>query len=43
MTQLGTAGHSYDVIRDFFKLPNGERFGLVSRVAADALYHIYVF
>ena len=43
MTQLGTGGHSYDVIRDFFKLPNGERFGLVSRVAADAQDRIYVF
>ena len=43
MTQLGTGGHSYDVIRDFFKLPNGERFGLVSRVAADDQDRIYVF
>ena len=43
MTQPGTGGHSYDVIRDFFKLPNGERFGLVSRVAADDQDRIFVF
>ena len=43
MTQPGTGGHSYDVIHDFFKLPNGERFGLVSRVAADEQDRIYVF
>ena len=33
----------YEVIQDFFKLPNGERFGLISRVAADANDRIYVF
>ena len=38
-----TQAHTYDVIRDFFKLPNGERFGLVSRVAADSHDRIYVF
>ncbi len=33
----------YEVIQDFFKLPNNERFGLISRVAADANDRIYVF
>ena len=36
-------GRTYDVIRDFFKLPDGGRFGLVSRVAADSQDRIYVF
>jgi DNA-binding beta-propeller fold protein YncE len=35
--------YKYDVIQDFFKLPNGERFGLISRVVADANDRIYVF
>ena len=43
MTTLGTGEYRYELIRDFFKLPNGERFGLVSRVAADAQDRIYVF
>jgi DNA-binding beta-propeller fold protein YncE len=33
----------YEVIRDFLKLPNGERLGVVSRVAADDQDRIYVF
>ncbi len=33
----------YDLIQDFFQLPNGERFGLISRVVADANDRIYVF
>jgi hypothetical protein len=43
MTQIGTGTYTYDVIRDFFKLPAGQTFGLVSRVAADAQDRIYVF
>ena len=43
MAQAGTGEHSYEVIRDFFKLPNGERFGLVSRVAVDDRDRVYVF
>jgi hypothetical protein len=38
-----TGDYKYEVIRDFFKLPAGQTFGLVSRVAADARDHIYVF
>ena len=37
------AEYKYDVIKDFFKRPNGEPFGLVSRVAADDQDRIYVF
>jgi DNA-binding beta-propeller fold protein YncE len=43
MAQLGTDAYRYELIRDFLKLPNGERFGLVSRVAADSQDRIYVF
>jgi NHL repeat len=43
MTQLGSGQYTYEVVRDFFKLPDGQSFGLVSRVAADARDRIYVF
>jgi DNA-binding beta-propeller fold protein YncE len=43
MTQVGTGRYTYELIRDFLKLPNGEPFGLVSRVAADAQDRVYVF
>lgn len=34
---------SYERIPDFLKLPAGERFGIVSRVATDSQDRIYVF
>ena len=43
MAQVGTAKYAYELIRDFLKLPAGQTFGLVSRVAADANDRIYVF
>jgi len=43
MAQVGSGKYTYEVIHDFFRLPNGERFGMVSRVAADAQDRIYVF
>jgi DNA-binding beta-propeller fold protein YncE len=43
MTQAGTDTRSYEVIRDFFKLPAGEKFGVVSRVATDSQDRVYVF
>jgi len=43
MEQLGSGEYRYELIRDFFKLPEGQEFGLVSRVAADARDHIFVF
>ena len=43
MAQVGTGNYTYELIRDFLKLPNGERFGLVSRVATDSQDRVYVF
>jgi DNA-binding beta-propeller fold protein YncE len=43
MTQAGAGSRTYELIRDFLKLPNGERFGLVSRVATDSQDRVYVF
>ena len=43
MAQTGTGEYRYELIRDFCKLPAGQSFGLVSRVAADAQDRIYVF
>jgi DNA-binding beta-propeller fold protein YncE len=43
MTQIGTGDYRYEVVRDFFKSPDGEPFGLISRVASDAQDRIYVF
>ena len=43
MAQMGTGKYTYELIRDFVKSPDGEPFGLVSRVAADDQDRIYVF
>jgi hypothetical protein len=43
MAQTGAGEYRYELIRDFLKLPAGQTFGLVSRVAADAQDRIYVF
>ena len=43
MTQVGSSKNAYEVIRDFAKLPAGESFGMVSRVATDSLDRVYVF
>ena len=43
MAQLGTGNYTYELIRDFLKLPDGETFGLVSRVATDSQDRVYVF
>ena len=43
MTQVGSDQYRYEVIRDFVKSPDGEPFGLISRVAADDEDRIYVF
>jgi DNA-binding beta-propeller fold protein YncE len=43
MAQLGTGEYRYELIPDFCKLPPGQTFGLVSRVAADAQDRVYVF
>lgn len=38
-----TGSATYERIPDFLKLPDGQRFGIVSRVATDAQDRIYVF
>ena len=43
MTQLGAGDYTYERIPDFFKLPPGQSFGVVSRVVADSQDRIYVF
>src|ERR1019366_7498418 len=43
MTQVTTDNHTYELIPNFLKLPNGEKFGLVSRVATDSQDRVYVF
>jgi DNA-binding beta-propeller fold protein YncE len=43
MAQVGAGKYTYELIRDFFKLPEGQSFGLVSRVAADSQDRVYVF
>ena len=43
MTQHSAGNYTYELVRDFLKLPNGERFGLVSRVATDSQDRVYVF
>jgi len=43
MTQTRDGKYTYKVVRDFFKLPAGQSFGMISRVAADAQDRIYVF
>ena len=43
MAQVGTGDYRYEVIHDFFKLPPGQEFGMISRVAADDQDRIYVF
>ena len=41
--QVGTGQYQYEVIEDFAKLPTGESFGLISRVATDSKNQLYVF
>ena len=43
MAQIGTGKYSYELIPDFLKLPAGQSFGMVSRVATDAQDRVYVF
>src|SRR3954462_12380042 len=43
MTQAGAGDYRYKQIHDFLKLPTGESFGLVSRVATDSQDRVYVF
>lgn len=41
--QVGTGQYQYEVIEDFARLPEGESFGLISRVTTDSKNQLYVF
>ncbi|MBI3919261.1 MAG: hypothetical protein HY322_19890 [Betaproteobacteria bacterium] len=43
MTQVGTGKHTYELIRDWPRMPKGESLGVVSRVATDSQDRVYVF
>ena len=43
MAQLGTGKHTYQLVRDWPKMPKGESLGVVSRVATDSQDRVYVF
>ena len=43
MTQQGTGKHTYELIRDWPRMPKGETLGVVSRVATDSQDRVYVF
>src|SRR5271168_5066013 len=43
MTKVGGGDHTYELIRDFPRLPQGESFGMISRVATDSQDRVYVF
>jgi hypothetical protein len=41
-TTAGTGNHTYELIQDWAKLPDGETFGVVSTVATDSQDRVYV-
>ena len=41
--EVGAGGYTYELIEDFAKLPEGETFGLISRVTTDSQDRLYVF
>src|SRR3981081_3857829 len=41
--QVGHGKHTYELVRDFPKMPKGQSLGVVSRVATDAEARVYVF
>lgn len=43
MARLGTGRHTYELIRDWPRMPKGEVLGVVSRVATDSQDRVYVF
>jgi len=43
MTRVGTGEYTYELIRDFLRMPPGEALGIVSRVATDSQDRVYVF
>ena len=43
MAQVGEGKFTYEVVENFLKLPAGQSFGLVSRVAVDSQDRVYAF
>ena len=43
MTTVGTGKHTYRLVQDWARLPEGEDFGVVSAVATDSEDRVYVF
>ena len=43
MAKLGTGKHTYELVRDWPKMPKGEALGVVSRVVTDSQDRVYVF
>ena len=43
MTTVGTGKHTYRLVQDWARLPQGEDFGVVSAVATDSEDRVYVF
>lgn len=40
---VGTGNYTYELVENFAKLPDGETFGLISRVTTDSQNRLYVF
>jgi DNA-binding beta-propeller fold protein YncE len=40
---VGNGKYTYDLVENFAKLPDGESFGLISRVTTDSRNRLYVF
>jgi len=43
MTRVGAGKHTYELVRDFPKMPKGESLGVISRVVTDSQDRVYVF
>jgi len=43
MARVGTGKHTYELVRDFPKMPKGEALGVISRVVTDSQDRVYVF
>ena len=41
--KVGTGQYTYEPVENFAKLPEGETFGLISRVTTDSRNRLYVF
>ena len=41
--KVGSNGYTYELVEDFAKLPEGETFGLISRLTTDSEDRLYVF